>query len=236
MSPKLKRIFSKYNISTWKTFSFRHTLALIWIDVRYDIEEFILKKTWKFRVKHSKKLRLSSLAYYNEGQMAWDDVEVADQWGLWLPIGFGLVSKANWDFDQQINRDIGEPEQEWQDFIDGDWPTYYYKEDYLNSNHYFDAARKHFQRKLGDLAYNKDIELRLIVVSKESQDEETKRWMNWVADGSKPMKVQFTDKAKDDFREILGEDSAEQLFKETEDINNRIDNPQQNEGLDETQK
>lgn len=236
MSPKLRRIFSQYNISTWKNFSLRHTLALIWIDVRYSVEEWVLLRTWKFRAKHSKRLQLSSLAYYNEGKMSWDDVEVADQWGLWLPIGFGLVSKANWDFDQHINRDIGQPEDEWKDFVDGDWPTYYYKDDFLNSNHYFDAARKHFKRKLSDVAYNKDITLRLCVVSQESIDEETKRWMDWVADGSKPFKIQFTDKAKDDLSGILGEDEAKDLFNEIDEKNKRIENTEQNNDIDESQK
>lgn len=236
MSPKLRRIFSQYNISSWKNFSLKHTLALLWIDIRFSVEEWVLLKTWKFRAKHSKYLGIYSLAYYQESKLAWDDVEVTDQWGLWLPIGFGLVSKANWDFDQQINRDIGQPEEEWKDFVDGDWPTYFYKDEYLNSDHYFNAARKNFKHKLGDLAYGKEIELRLKVLSQESMDEETKRWMDWVADGSKPFKIHFTETAKDDLSNIMGESEAKDLFKKLEEENKRIDNPQQNEDIDDSPK
>jgi hypothetical protein len=153
-----------------------------------------------------------------------------------LPIGFGIVSKANWDFDQQINRDIGEPEQPWEDFIDGDWPTYYYKDEFLNSNHYFDAARKHFKKKLGDDAYDKEISLHLKVVPQKCIDDETKRWMDWVADGSPKMKIEFAEGAKDSFKDIFGEAAAEDIFRETDERNKQIDNTKQNDDLDDTQK
>lgn len=221
MSFKIKKVLRKA-VHKAKGFS----LALLWIDIRYGVEEWFCLKTWKWRLKHTKRICLYSMAYYRPVGSGWDDVEVEDQWGLWLPIGFGLVSKANWDFDQKINRDIGQPEDEWKDFVDGGWPTYYYKDEFLTADHYFDAARKHLKHKTGDQAYDKDIELKLRVQSQKSLDDETKQWIDWVADGSKPMKVEFTDKAKEDMKELLGEDDAKKLFDDVEKRNKEIDNPE----------
>jgi hypothetical protein len=217
MSLKLKKLLRKAVHKT-KGFSF----ALLWIDIRFGVEEWVLLKTAAWRFKHSKRLKLSSMAYHSD-KMGWDDVDVSDQWGYWLPCGFGLVAKSNWDFDQQINRDIGEPEQEWKDFVDGDWPTYYYKDEFLNAQYYIHAARKHFRYKFGDQAYDKEIELTLFVQSQKSLDDDMKQYLDWIASGSPKFKVEFSDQAKEDMRRILGEEEANRLFKENDESNQGSD-------------
>lgn len=223
MSVKLRKLFAKIRVDGKKDWTWlRHTLALVWIEVRYGVEQWVLTKTWKFRAKHTKRFRLFSMAY-NQPQSSWDDVEVADQWGLWLPCGFGIVSKANFDFDQMINRDIGQPEDEWKDFVDGDWPTYYYKDEFLNHNHYFDAARKNLKAKLGASMYDKEIEVRLFVQSQKSLDDDLIQQAEWVAGGSKPFKISFADGAKEDFKELFGEEAANEIIEDAEKRNKEID-------------
>lgn len=198
-------------------------IRLIWIDIRYGVEEWVLLKTWRFRLKHSKRLQLSSMAYHG-AQMGWDDVDVADQWGRWLPLGFGICSQKNWEFDNEVNKRIGEPEEPWQEVSGGDnWKTYWFHEDYLDSRHYFNAARRHLKDKLSDAFYDKELELRIFVQSQKSLDEETKQYLEWVGNGSKPLKVEFTDNAKDDMKKILGDDGADQLFKDIDERNKDID-------------
>lgn len=224
MNPELKRQVLKNlkrsSLSKW--YDLKLFLALKWIDVRYGAETWFCLKTWKWRFKHTKRLHLYSMAY-NHPQMGWDDVEVKDQWGLWLPIGFGIISQANWDFDQKINADIGAPSDTWTDFVDGDWPTYYYRDEFLTNNHYFDAARKNIKRRMGDDGYKKEFELRLLIQSQESLDEETKRWVDWVADGSKPLKVEFSKGAEESLKDLFGEDEAKQIIEDVEKRNKDID-------------
>lgn len=194
---------------------------LWWIDIRYGIEEWLLLKTWKFRLKHTKVLKLSSMAY-NTATTTWDDVDVADQWGLWLPLGFGICSRLNWEFDNDVNRNIGQPEEPWRD-VDGndDWKTYYVKDEFLVSNHYIDSARRHLKDKLGDDIYEKDFELTLKLMSQKWIDDDQKMWEEM---RGKPLKVAFTDQAKEDIKEMVGEEGAAEIFKDIEDRNKDIDN------------
>jgi hypothetical protein len=225
MGPKGKRQILKAIKQTTLTkwYDLKLKLALAWIDVRYSVEEWVLLRTWKWRFKRTKFIKLSSMAYHSD-KMGWDDVDVSDQWGHWLPLGFGICSQSNFDFDNKVNRDIGQPEELWQDVSGGDdWKTYWYHDEYLDSRHYFHAARKHLKDKLGADFYEKEIELRLFVQSQKSMDDETKQYLEWVANGSKPLKVEFTDKAKEDMKKLFGEEEAKDLFDKTDERNKEID-------------
>ena len=87
----------------------RHLLRMskLWlrekyIDIKYGIEEWILKKTTPYRLKKSKKIILTSIAYRN-AEMTWDDVDVQDEKGRWLTSSsFGVCSKKSWEFDQDM--------------------------------------------------------------------------------------------------------------------------------------
>lgn len=201
----------------------RSKLSLLWIDIKYGILDWILKKTWRVRLKHSKRVKLSSMAYHSD-TMTWDDVNVADQWGHWLPLGYGICSFKLWEFDNKINKDIGEPEEPWQDVVESeDWITYYYRDDYLDSKHYFHSARKHLLKKLGKDFYDKEIELKLFVQSQKSLDDDTKQYLEWIANGSKPFKVELTDHAKEDVKRLFGEDEANDFLKRVDERNKDID-------------
>lgn len=225
MNPKLKRELlksvKKTALSKWYDVTLK--ASLLWIDVKYGFLNWFFLKTWKFRLKHSKFVILSSMAYHTPTG-TWDDVDVADQWGNWLPLGFGICSRLNWEFDNEINVKIGEPEEPWQDVSgDEDWKTYWFRDDYLDSKHYIAAARRHLKEKIGDAIYGKDFELRLKMMSQKWIDDETKQWAEWVANGSKPYKVEFAEGAKDNLKEIIGEDGANELFKDIEERNKQID-------------
>lgn len=207
-------------------------LALWWIEVKYAFLDWFYKKTAKLRMKYTKTLILKSLAYYDYNyQMTWDDVDVYDQWGMCFSLGFGIVSKKNWEFDNQINRDIGQPEEPWRDVVRCEctdhkncgWTSYYFKEDFLNSNHYFQAARKHLVTELGDLAKNKELELQLRIVSQQHINTDLLQQAEWVKGGKKPLKVELTDQAKEDFKKLLGDEDAQSLFDEIQEKNKEID-------------
>jgi hypothetical protein len=230
---KLEKIMAKYN---------RLWFQLLWIEIKYFFIEHFLRLTWRLRLKYTKHLILDSHAYHDhtgEYTISWDDVDVKDQWGMYLPFAFGIVSKANYDFDQKINRDIGEPEDPWKEVVhhpcekhmkdkqecplDCGWTTYYFEDEYLNSKHYFTGARKHLNKVLGDKIKDKDFHLHLTAVSQQFLLDEAVRVAEWVKDGKKPFKIEFSDQAKEDFKKLLGEEDATEFFKEQEERNKDID-------------
>ncbi|MEE9214689.1 MAG: hypothetical protein V3U54_07820 [Thermodesulfobacteriota bacterium] len=213
---------------------------LWWIDIRFGIEEWILKKTATWRIKKSKFLILEGEHYLNDHRgdykSNWEDVTVLDQWGFWVPYGFGICSKDAWEEENKFNRELGHPEEPWQDVAgDESWLTYYTKDQYLEAKHYFELGRKHLKKKLGKELYKKDLHLKLKAVCQEFLDEEMMREAEWIKAGKPPFKINFTDRAKDDFKGILGEEGAKELFDEHEKRNKEIDVENQHK-LDEEKK
>lgn len=195
----------------------------VWFDIRWFVKVRLLKHTAALRLRLSKRLIISSEHLFDK-IFTWDDVEVLDAWGFWLPLGFGLCSRLTWEEDNKLNRELGYPEEPWQDSKgDESWRTYFYKDDYLNQAHYFDAARKHLAKKLGSKMYDKLLEFRLTAVSQKDLDEEQKRYLEWVQGGMQPYKIAFADQAKDDLKDLLGEEDAQGLidkFEKKEEDNN----------------
>jgi len=229
MHPKLMARLLKFN---------KMKLIELWIDVKYGVIEWVLLKTKNLRLKYSKKLILTSHAYYDyEGHMTWDDVEVNDQWNFWLPLSFGIISKANWEFDNQVNRDCGLPEDPWQDVVKHEnWWTYCFEDEFLNSNHYFWAARKHLKEKLGDDFNNKELELRLEIINQDYINADAIRQAEWIKEGKPKYKIEFGDKAKENLEGILGEDEANKLFDEQKERNRAIDEEKRNKKINEQDK
>lgn len=203
-----------------------------WIDIKYGFLEWFCKKTAKLRMKYTKFLLLKSNAYFNNDfQMTWDDVEVYDQWGLWFPLGFGIVSKKNFDWDNEFNEKYGYPLEKWKDEVhctcedhkNCGWTTYYFKDEFLDAKHYLIAGRKHINREVGDLAVDKDLKVELIVLSQKQLNDDLIQQAEWIKGGKKPFKIEFSDRAKEDFKKILGEEDAQELFDEHEKRNKEID-------------
>jgi hypothetical protein len=187
-------------------------IGWLWFDVRWLVKEQVLKHTVTLRLYLSKNLIISSEHLFEKAFM-WDDVQVQDAWGFWLPLGFGLCSRLMWEEDNKMNRELGYPEEPWQDVkVNKDWETYWYKDDYLNQGHYFDAARKYLAKKIGNKVYDKLLEFRLTAVSQKDLDVEQKRYLDWVQGGMQPYKISLTDQAKEDFENLFGKDEAKELI------------------------
>lgn len=204
-------------------------LVCKWIDIKYGIYHWFLDKTTRWRFKHSKKLILNSDAYYAHNyEIGWDDVQINDQWGFWMPLCFTICSKKNWEFDNEMNKKCDIPEEPWRDEHECDckkkcgYTTYYFKEDYLNSNHYFMAARKEL-KKLGEKAVGKELELRLFTQSQKDINKEMIQHAEWIKAGKPKFKVEFADQAKEGFEKMLGKEEAQKLFDEQAKKNKEID-------------
>jgi len=211
--------------------------ALWWVYIRYGIEEWILKKTAKLRIKWSKKLIIEGEHYLEaDGKQCWEDVSVYDQWGLWVPYGFGIQSYACWEADDKFNKEHEFPEEPWEEVQGGeDWKTYNTKEQYLETRHFFQFARKHLKQELGDLIYDKTLELHLRAVDQKFIDEQMIKQAEWIKAGKPPYKIEFAGSSKEDFKKILGEEGAQELFDEHEKRNKEIDAEKQRK-LDEERK
>ncbi len=210
-----------------KMWSLKLMFDLWWIDFGGAISQWFLLKTANWRIKRSKKLILSGSAYFDwtgDYDQSWEDVDVYDERGRWLPLGFGICSYISWKADNDMNKQIGEPEEPWKDVIDsGNWTTYYTKDVYLEAKHYFIFARKHLKKMLGKELYNKELELKLKVVNQKFLDETLIKQAEWIKEGKPEFKVEFTDRAKKDFKKLLGEEEAQTLFDEQSEKNKKID-------------
>lgn len=196
-------------------------------DIKYAVEEWVLKKTSSLRIKYSKKLIIGSHAYFDftgTYEQCWDDVNVHDQWGFWLPLGFGICSRLVWESDNDFNKEYGYDEEPWLDVHKSkNYWTYYTKDTYLEAKHYFKFARKHLTYMLGDVFQKKELELRLHATDLDFIKEETIRQAEWIKSGKPKLKVEFCDQARENLKDILGEDEAKKLFEENDKRNKEID-------------
>ena len=213
---------------------------LLWIDISCGIEEWLLKLTANFRLKHTKKLILKDHAYFDwtgEYQTIDMDVDIYDQWGFWLPYGFELVSKKAWELENDMNRKLGHPEEPWRDVDDRskDWTYYYTKNDYITIKDVFQLSRKYLKKVLGDKYHDKDLEVCFLATSQKWMDEQLLEEAEWVKAGKPKRKVEFTDKAKEGFKDIMGDEKASKMFEEHEKKNLEIDAENQRK-LDEEKK
>lgn len=179
-----------------------------------DIQHWILLHTATLRMRLSDRVIVHS-NHLHTSQSAWDDLYVHDRWNLWLPLNFTINSRKAWEYDNEVNREIGELENEWKDVIFCDcnenkegcgYPSYYFKDDYLTLDNYADAIRKHLRHKGGARGDGKDIELRLSVYNQKSLDDDNKRYIDWVAGGSKPFQVVTTPEFDKQMKEIAEKD------------------------------
>lgn len=207
MSPTVKgSIYKALRSNGW-------SLTLWWIDIKYAILERVLLATAKLRFKYSKKIILTSHTYWDGRPLSCEDVEIEDQWGFWLPLGFMLQTKKAWDEEVQWEKDHGFYDgREYSEYQEGGWPIRRVDAPELLPKHFFEEGKKHMKLRMGDLYYDKDFEYRVVSVSDKWADEEKKRWAEWEAAGRPPFKISFADGAKEDFKEILGEDEAQKLF------------------------
>jgi len=196
----------------------------LWFEIKWDVIETTLKKTANWRIKHSKKLILKSEHLYTKPSM-WDDVEVCDQWGFWVPFGFGICSYGMWEEDDKFNAENNWERTPFQEMIEGDgWDTYYSKEKFLSMDFYFEAARKHLAKRMGTVAYTKELELQQVAASKEWLDKEQQQYLEWVQGGMKPYDIHFTEHCKEDLKGILGEEDATKLIEnyDADEIKKRL--------------
>lgn len=177
--------------------------------------ELILRYTAKLRFRFSKKLIISSPHLF-EKSFTWDDIEFLDQWGLWLPLGCGLVSRKAWEQDNELNKETGLPLNKWESITDHEgWITFHFNEDYIRLEHYFTSARKYLAMRTGKKAYKKELEFRVSSPSQECMDIEEKRYLDWVQAGKPEFKIKFSDQAKKDLTDICG-DQAKELWEKRE--------------------
>lgn len=210
--------------------------TLLWIDVRYGIEEWVLLKTARLRAKYSKTIIIHPDGYLEADRPEMgDDYTIMDQWGFWLPLGFMISTKKSFEEDQKWNREHGYPEEPYVEYQEADWPCYYLDKDVVTEYDVVECLRKHMKLRLGDKYYDKDYQYRSSHLSQKWIDEEKKRIAEWEAGGRKPYKVVFSDGAKEDFEEILGEDEAKKLFdkvdldNKTKDIIHEVTKPKPDE-------
>jgi hypothetical protein len=195
-------------------------LGLWWIDIKYAILEWVLLKTYRLRFKLSKRIVLTSHAYWDGRPVTCEDVEIEDQWGFWLPLGFMLQAQSAFDEENRWNDEHGYGLEPWADYVEGGWPIHRVRADELLPKHFFEEGKKHMKLRMGDLYYDKDFEYRVTSVSDKWLDDEKKRWAEWEAAGRPPFKIAFAEGAKEDFKEILGEDDAQKFFEKI-DLDNK---------------
>lgn len=185
-------------------------------DIEMAVGHWILLRTATLRMRLSDRVIVHS-NHLHTSQSAWDDLYVHDRWNLWLPLNFTINSRKAWEYDNEVNREVGEPENEWKDvsFCDCNenkescgYPSYYFKDDYLTLDNYADAIRKHLRHKGGARGDGKGIELRVSVYNQKSLDDDNKRYIDWVAKGSPPFKIEMTPLVEDKLKEIAAEDPS----------------------------
>lgn len=195
--------------------------SLLWIDIRYGIEEWVLLKTARLRVKYTKKIMIKPDGCMEEGRVdSGDDYTVMDQWGLWLPLGFMISLKKHHDEENVWNKENGYPEEPYEEYREADWPCYTLDKDVITEYDVVACLRRHMKLRLGDKYYTKTYEYHSVHLSQEWIDEEKKRMDEWIAGGRKPYKVVFADGAKEDMKDILGDDEAQKLFDKV-DLDNK---------------
>lgn len=214
--------------------------SILWIDVRYGIEEWILLKTARLRAKYTKRIIIHPDGYLEETRPeCGDDYTVMDQWGFWLPLGFMISRKKDFDQENVWNKEHGYPEEPYLEYQEADWPVYRLDKEVITEYDVVSCLRKHMKLRLGEKYYEKDYQYRSSHLSQKWIDEEAARIAEWKAGGCKPYKVVFADGAKEDMKEILGDDKAQQLFdkidldNKTKDIIHEVTKPKDKDNEEE---